>query len=180
MSEADQPRPQTALDLLWAGWRSAYVSGGAADDPRIAEGDGTIFERILQSGLPDSETYVLWRGDHCAALLNVYPYGTGHLMVVPQAAVADLLDLGTDAYRELWDGVHAAVTAIRTAYSPDGLNVGMNLGRAGGASIPGHMHVHCLPRWAGDTTFLTTVAHTRMLPEPLDLTWEKLRSAWPE
>lgn len=167
------------LETLWAGWRSAYVSGGGAQDARVVDGDGTIFERILASGLPDEQTYVLWRGEHCAAILNVYPYSTGHLMVLPQHAVADLLDLPTDAYRELWDGVHAAVRAIRAAYEPDGVNVGMNLGRAGGASIPGHLHVHCLPRWTGDTTFLTSIAGARMLPEPLDVTWEKLRSAWP-
>jgi ATP adenylyltransferase len=169
---------EPGLERLWAGWRSAYVSGTSTDHV-VAEGEGTIFERILGSGLPDEQTYVLWRGRHCAALLNVFPYGTGHLMVLPQAAVADLLEMPREAYRELWDGVHMAVTAIDAAYAPNGINVGMNIGRAGGASIPEHIHVHCLPRWAGDTTFLTTVAETRMLPEPLSTTWEKLRAVWP-
>jgi ATP adenylyltransferase len=165
------------LDRLWAGWRSTYVSG---EEPNpVPSGTGTIFERILQSGLPDEESYVLWRGTHCAALLNAYPYSSGHLMVLPIRAAHDLLDLEGDAYRELWDGVRLAVEAIRRAYAPDGVNVGVNLGRAGGASIPDHLHVHCLPRWAGDTTFLTSVAETRMLPETLSQSWQKLRAAWP-
>ncbi len=165
------------LQRIWAGWRSAYVSGTEKD--RVPEGTGSVFERLLASGRPDRETYLLWRGQHCAALLNAYPYGTGHLLVLPQAAVPDLLDLSPAAYDELWGGVRAGVQAIRTAYDPDGVNVGTNLGSAGGASIPGHLHVHCLPRWSADTTFLATVAETRMLPEPIDLTWEKLRDAWP-
>lgn len=166
------------MDRIWAGWRSAYVSGIQADT--VPDGEGSIFERILASGLPDSESYVLWRGQHTAALLNAYPYGTGHLMVLPRVGVTDLADLSNEAHGELWEGVRLAVAAIRTAYNPDGVNVGVNLGRAGGASIPGHLHVHCLPRWAGDTTFLTTIAETRMISEPLDVTWAKLRDAWPE
>ena len=165
------------FDRIWAGWRSAYVSSGSGD-VQVPDGDGTIFERILGSGWPDEETYVLARGEHVAALLNAYPYGTGHLMVLPQRAVPDLLDLSPDAHAELWEMVRTAVGAIRTAYNPDGVNVGTNLGRAGGASIPEHLHIHCLPRWAGDTTFLSTIAETRMLPEPLDMTWQKLRDAW--
>jgi diadenosine tetraphosphate (Ap4A) HIT family hydrolase len=166
------------LQRLWAGWRSSYVSGH--DVRPIPDGEGTIFERILSSGLPDEETYVLARGHSCAAMLNVYPYGTGHLMVMPQRAVPDLLDLSEEAHAELWAMVRAAVGAIHRAYSPDGVNVGANLGRAAGASIPDHLHVHCLPRWTADSTFLATIAETRMLPEPLDLTWEKLRSSWPQ
>lgn len=168
------------FERIWAGWRSAYVSGESSDDIRpVPDGEGSIFERILSSGLPDDETYVLWRGEACVAMLNVYPYGTGHLMVMPQRAVPDLLDLSEDEHAELWVGVRMAVAAIRAAYAPHGINVGTNLGKAGGASIPGHLHVHCLPRWSGDTTFLTSIAETRMLPEALDVTWRKLTAAWP-
>lgn len=170
-----------SLGRLWAGWRSAYVSGEAGDGPApVPDGPGSIFERILASGLPDDQTYVLARGRHCAAILNVYPYGSGHLMVLPHRAVADLLDLDDEAHDELWSMVRDSVRAIRSAYRPDGVNVGTNLGRAAGASIPDHLHVHCLPRWAGDTTFLTSIAEIRMLPEPLDLSWRKLRAAWPD
>ena len=169
------------LDRLWAGWRSSYVSGddNASDIRPVPAGIGSIFERILHSTLSDRDAYVLWRGDACAAMLNVYPYGTGHLMVMPTRAVPDLLDLTNDEHAELWETVRSAVVALRSAYRPDGINVGTNLGNAGGASIPDHLHVHCLPRWSGDTTFLTTIAETRMMPEPLDLTWEKLKAAWP-
>ncbi len=146
----------------------------------MPDGDGTIFERILNSGLPDEDTYVLARGEHCAAILNIYPYGTGHLMVMPRRAAADLLDLSTDAYEELWSMVRDAVAAIRVAYNPEGVNVGTNIGRAAGASIPDHLHVHCLPRWSADTTFLTAVANVRMLPEAIEDTWHKLREAWPD
>jgi diadenosine tetraphosphate (Ap4A) HIT family hydrolase len=163
---------------MWAGWRSAYVSGEHTDP--VPEGDGTIFERIFGSGLADEESYVLWRGESCGALLNVYPYSCGHLMVLPFTAAPDLLALPAETYTELWEGVRMAVAAIEDAYSPDGVNVGLNIGKAGGASIPGHLHVHCLPRWSGDTTFLTSIAEARMLPEPLSQSWQKLKAAWPE
>jgi ATP adenylyltransferase len=166
------------LEQLWAGWRSSYVSGDVPAVP-VPPGEGTIFERILTCGLSDRETYVLARGEYCAAILNIYPYGTGHMLVMPQRAVPDLLDLADEAHDELWTMVRDGVSAIRAAYSPDGVNVGANLGRAGGASIPDHLHVHCLPRWTGDSTFLTAIAEARMLPEPLDTTWEKLRASWP-
>lgn len=165
------------LDRLWAGWRSRYVSGD--ETPRVPDGEGSLFERILGSGLPDSETYVLWRGEYCAALLNAYPYATGHVLVLPVRAVADLTELEPVVFAELWEGVRRALVAIDAAYDPDGVNVGVNIGRAGGASIPDHLHVHCVPRWAADTTFLTTVAEARMLPEPLSDTWRKLSEAWP-
>lgn len=165
------------LERLWAGWRKKYVDGSTGSD--LASENGSLFEQILQGGFEDRDAYVLWRGDHCAALLNAYPYCTGHILVIPQLAVADLLDLSDLAYGELWCAVRSAVEAIKVAYEPDGLNVGINLGQAGGASIPEHLHVHCLPRWVGDTTFLTSIAETRMLPEPLDISWQKLRAAWP-
>jgi ATP adenylyltransferase len=166
------------LDHIWAGWRSAYVSGDSDTRP-VPPGEGSIFERILQSGLNNRESYVLWRGQHCAALLNAYPYGTGHVLVMPKRAVPDLVSLSAEAHQELWEGVRLTVRAITDAYQPHGINVGANIGVAGGASVPDHLHVHCLPRWGGDTTFLTTIAETRMIPEPLDLTWEKLSAAWP-
>lgn len=165
------------IERLWAGWRLAYVEG--PPDPRAAAGEGSLFERILGSGLPDRDTYVLWRGEVCFALLNAYPYNNGHLMVLPQRAVAELEDLTEAEHAELWAGVRMAVAAVKAAYRPQGVNVGLNLGPASGAGVPGHLHVHVLPRWSGDTNFMTTVAETRVLPEALDRTWEKLRAAWP-
>ena len=164
---------------LWAGWRIPYIR---ADDDERAKGhvEGlTLFEGIEQSGLDDSVTYVLWRGEHCFAVLNAYPYTSGHLMVLPKRAAEHLEDLDPDTSHELWDGVQMGVKAIKREYEPDGVNVGMNLGRASGAGVPDHLHVHVLPRWAGDTNFITSVAEARVLPESLSDTWQRLANAWP-
>lgn len=93
---------------------------------------------------------------------------------------SEMIDLDDATWAELWDTVRHAVRAIQKAYSPDGVNVGFNLGRAAGAGVPGHLHVHCLPRWMGDTNFMTTVGGARVLPETLEDTWRKLRAAWPD
>lgn len=164
------------MERLWAGWRSSYISGLAGPPPG---GEGSLFERILGSGLPDREIGVLWHGRSCVAMLNAYPYTTGHLMVLPRRAVADLGGMADDEADELWLGVRSAVAAVTAAYHPQGINVGANLGAAAGAGVPDHLHVHVLPRWAGDTNFMTSIAEARVLPEPLDVTWEKLRAHWP-
>lgn len=166
----------TRLEHLWAGWRSEYVSAVGQEGPGD---DGCVFCRIFESGLPDDETFVVWRGGRVIALLNAYPYTTGHLMVLPERHVGELEDLSVEEGAELWAAINAAVRALKIAYAPDGLNVGANLGRAGGAGVPGHFHVHVLPRWLGDTNFMTTVGGVRVMPEPLEATWEKLRTAWP-
>ena len=169
-----------SLERLWAGWRIPYIEAASAD-PSLVEPDGagSLFERILGSGLSDEEARVVWRGERCSALLNAYPYANGHLMVLPNRAVPSLEDLDPDEHVELWDLVRDATVAVKVAYSPDGINVGINLGRGAGAGVPDHLHVHVLPRWAGDTNFMTSVAETRVLPEPLDDSWRKLRAAWP-
>jgi ATP adenylyltransferase len=164
------------LDRWWAGWRSEYIDAFSQDG---LEGEGSLFERILSSGLPDEEAYVVARGPVVSALLNAYPYNSGHLLVMPNRAVPGLDDLTEDEETALWRTVRHGVTAITAAYSPEGVNVGLNLGRAAGAGVPDHLHVHCLPRWSGDTNFMTAVAETRVLPEPLDVTWRRLRDAWP-
>jgi ATP adenylyltransferase len=169
-----------SLDHLWAGWRSTYVTDLVDNRAAPPAGDGSIFERIIGSGHPDDETFVLHRGPTCAALLNIYPYTSGHLMVMPRRAVADLDDLTDDEHDELWKLVRAATVALRAAFSCEGINVGMNLGEAGGAGVPDHLHVHVLPRWAGDTNFMTTTAGTRVLPVSLGESWERLRAVWPE
>jgi ATP adenylyltransferase len=169
----------SGLDRLWAGWRSSYIESTATAVP--AGPDGCVFCGILGSGLPDTETHVVWRhpGGEVVALLNAYPYASGHLMVMPVRHTGDLEDLGAAEAAALWAGVGAAVVAVKAAYGPDGLNVGANLGKAAGAGVPGHLHVHVLPRWAGDTNFMTSVADARVLPEALDTTDTKLRGAWP-
>ena len=173
--------PSPALVRLWAGWRSGYITRITNDHAEVRpdEAGRSLFERILAADLPDEETYIVWRGQGCFAVLNAFPYGSGHLMVLPNQAAADLGDLPPDVAAELWVGVQAAVAAIRAAYEPDGVNVGINLGAGAGAGIPDHLHVHCLPRWTGDTNFITTVAETRVLNEPLAVSWAKVRAAWP-
>ena len=173
--------PTPALARLWAGWRTAYIQRISDDAAEIRpDGSGrSLFERIYASDLPEEDTHILWRGHSCFAVLNAFPYGSGHLMVLPQRAVPDLGDLTEAESTELWAGVQTAVAAIRAAYQPDGVNVGINLGAGAGAGVPDHLHVHCLPRWSGDTNFMTTVGETRVLPEPLSVSWRKLRDAWP-
>ena len=167
------------IQRLWAGWRIPYIEEGGAE--AIERADGlTLFEAILGSGLPDEETYIVWRGRHCFALLNAFPYTNGHLMVLPRRGVARLDQLTPDEFTELWSGVRDAVAALEDAYHPDGVNVGINLGEGAGAGVPDHVHVHVLPRWKGDTNFTVTVAETKVLPEALDVSWSRVAGAWPE
>ena len=167
------------VEHLRAGWRMPYIRSGG-DGPAFEVPDGsTLFETILHSGRPDDETLVVWRGEHSFALLNRYPYTSGHVMVLPQRGVPLLTDLTAEEHAELWEGVRLAAAAITTAYAPDGMNIGANLGRGAGAGFPDHLHVHVLPRWEGDTNFMTAVADARVLPETLADAWLRIRDAWP-
>jgi len=139
----------------------------------------TLFEAVLDSGLPDSQTYLVWRGTLCFAVLNIYPYARGHLMVVPNRPVTALGDLTSDEHNELWDAVRSATIAVTAAYQPHGINVGANLGRGSGAGVPDHLHVHVVPRFRGDTNFMTSVADVRVMPETLSDTWQQIVAAWP-
>ena len=170
----------TGLDRIWAGWRADYVASVGSEGAGEGETPQSPFEAIGRGDLPDSETFVVCRANHTFAVLNAYPYTTGHLLVVPYEQSATPEDLDEATWAELWGMVRQAVRAIGEAYDPDGVNVGLNLGRAAGAGVPGHLHVHCLPRWVGDTNFMTTVGGARVLPETLADTWRKLRAAWPE
>lgn len=166
------------LERLWSGWRANYVgSAPARVDPDAA--DGSVFTRILGSGEPDEATHILHRGRLVFAILNIHPYTSGHLLVVPYREVADLTDLTADETNELWATVTDAITAVRAAYEPDGLNVGLNLGRPAGGSIPTHLHVHVVPRWTGDSNFLSAISNTQTLPESLPASAARLRAAWP-
>ena len=172
----------TALDRLWAGWRGEYVEGVTGDGESTAPSgpEGCVFCAILARGASDSETFVVWRhpSGRAVAILNAYPYSSGHVMVMPTRHIADLSDLDEPEAADLWSGLREAVAAVRRAYGPDGLNVGANLGRAAGAGVPGHLHLHVVPRWVGDTNFMTSVAEARVLPESLGVSAEKIRKAW--
>jgi ATP adenylyltransferase len=171
----------SGLEHLWAGWRSEYIEAAteAERDARGDGGEGCVFCRILSSPLDDEARHVVWAGSRCVALLNAYPYTSGHLMVLPRRHVGEIEELTADEAAEVWSVVTDAVRAIKAAYAPGGVNIGANLGRAAGAGVPGHFHVHCLPRWNGDTNFMTSVAETRVMPEALPVSWRKLTEAWP-
>ena len=149
-----------------------YVSSATGDD------DGCIFcVAHGEAGQEGSElgSHVLYRGEHAFVILNAYPYNTGHLMIAPNRHVADLDGLEPDERAEVMELTSTATSFIREAMSPHGFNVGMNLGRVAGAGIPGHMHVHVVPRWGGDTNFMPVVGNTRVLPEMIADTDAKLR-----
>lgn len=167
----------TPLELLWNGWRATYVQSVGSSQP--SEGEGSLFTRILASGMSDADANIVHRGDTCFAILNAFPYGTGHLLVLPYREVGDLEALDATETSELWATVTDAVVAVKAAYSPEGVNVGVNLGRPAGGSVSEHLHVHVVPRWTGDANFMTSVANTRTLPEPLDETARKIRAGWP-
>jgi ATP adenylyltransferase len=166
----------SGIERLWNGWRASYVSSIPAPGER---GRGSVFTQILHSGLPDEETNIVHRGPTCFAILNAYPYGTGHTMILPYREVANLEDLTPQEHAELWATVTQAVQAIKAAYRPEGINVGVNLGRPAGGSVSEHLHVHVVPRWTGDANFMTAIANTRTIPEPLIDTADRIRGAWP-
>ncbi|MGA3147025.1 MAG: HIT domain-containing protein [Acidimicrobiales bacterium] len=173
------------LDVLWAGWRSEYVTTVASpvrtaapdhpgDDPARC-----VFCRIVADGPPSADNGVLWRGDLTLAVLNAYPYASGHLMVVPNRHVGSLGGLTDEEGAEMWSVLRRGVAALEEAFGPEGINLGANLGEAAGAGIPRHLHLHAVPRWVGDTNFMTAVAGTRVLPETLAVTWQRLHRVWP-
>jgi ATP adenylyltransferase len=163
------------LDRLWAGWRATYINEVATQP--VPETDDCLFERLAAAD--PTEALVLARNDGAFAVMNAYPYTSGHLMVVPVRHAATLVDLSREEAAAVMALTQDATAAVATAYSPHGINVGVNIGRAAGAGIPGHVHVHVVPRWNGDTNFMTAVADARVLPEPLTTSYDKLRAAWP-
>lgn len=159
---------------LWAGWRSTYITGVA--ESAHVEGD-CLFCGLL--GLDDESALILERTDLTFTVMNAFPYTSGHLMVAPSEHAADLAGLDPDTAADLMHATQRACGALAAAYRPQGINVGLNLGTAGGAGVPGHLHMHALPRWNGDTNFMTSIAEARVLPESLRDSYERLRSAWP-
>jgi ATP adenylyltransferase len=164
----------SGLERLWAGWRNDYVS-----DPKTGRTDTACVICNLVAATDDVEALVLERTPETITVLNLYPYGSGHLMVAPTRHAASLEDLDDDELIALSRGQVRALRAVRAAYSPDGVNLGVNIGRAAGAGVPTHLHVHVLPRWSGDTNFMTTVAEVRVLPESLGTAYDKLKAVWP-
>ncbi len=167
-----------SLEHLWAGWRREYIEETTARE-RAGDESDCVFCRLAASGEPSEENLVVWRGALTFVVLNAYPYASGHVLVLPLRHVGSLGELTEAESAELWSATRRAVATIEAAYDPDGVNMGANLGRAAGAGLPSHVHLHVLPRWAGDTNFMTSVAETRVLPETLGLSWKRLTDAWP-
>ncbi len=160
----------------------AYVTSAGEGDlpstlgpPRAAD---CVFCAVLEADVTDEERLVVWRGERTVVMLNAYPYASGHLMAMPVRHLRDLEELDDDEASELWGAVRRSVTVLTSAYEPDGCNIGANLGRAAGAGIPGHLHLHVVPRWIGDTNFMTATASTRVLPEALGDTWRRVVASW--
>jgi len=163
------------LERLWAGWRSAYVS-----DPATGKDDaGCVICRLVDAD-DDEAALVLERTPTTVTVMNLYPYASGHLMVCPRRHEPDLDGLSDAEAVDVVRAQQRAVRAVKEAYSPDGVNLGANQGRGAGAGVPGHLHLHVLPRWVGDTNFMTALAETRVMPEDLATGYAKLRAAWPQ
>jgi ATP adenylyltransferase len=157
------------MDYLWTPWRYAYVK--SADST-----PGCVFCRALEAG-DDRKNWILYRAAECFVILNSYPYNSGHVMVLPNAHLDELGKLSAAAAHEMMDLCRKVEAALRQVYRPDGVNLGMNIGKAAGAGVAGHIHMHMLPRWVADSNFMTVVGETRVLPETLDQTWERLKAA---
>jgi len=187
------------VDYLWTPWRYSYVSGadhesrqGVPRELSAWPGDEhCVFCNLLAAadyaianGMPaeqaDRAANIVLRGSACFICLNAYPYSSGHVMVVPFEHQASLAELNTEAAREMMDLAQRTARVLNKVYSPHGLNFGMNLGKAAGAGVTDHLHLHALPRWAGDTNFMTVISETRVQPEELATTWQKLRDALAE
>ncbi len=162
-----------AFERLWTPHRMAYIKG----EGKPVGDDECPFCRA--PGLPDAESLVLARGELVYAVLNLYPYNSGHLMTVPYRHVADYTELSTQECAELAAFTQRAMAAVRAASGAQGFNIGMNQGAIAGAGIAAHLHQHVVPRWGGDTNFMPIVGHTRVLPQLLGETRALLAEAWP-
>jgi ATP adenylyltransferase len=157
------------MDYLWTPWRYAYVSSSQRSG-------GCIFCDAPKEN-DDAKTLIVDRGQHCYVILNAFPYTPGHVMVVPFAHVDELQKLPTEAAHEMISLSQRMETLLRELYKPDGINLGMNIGKAAGAGIAGHIHMHVLPRWVADSNFVSVIGETRILPELLEETWNRMRAA---
>jgi ATP adenylyltransferase len=179
------------LERLWNGWRATYVQSGGQlpgsgdeglDDEAGADsrpgGSGSVFTRILASGLTDEETHIVYRGATVFVICNRFPYSVGHLLVLPYREVGELEALEPAEATELWATVTSGVATLKAVYQPEGINVGINLGKPAGGSVSEHLHVHVVPRWTGDANYMTATANTRTIPEALDVTASRIREAW--
>lgn len=160
------------MDYLWTPWRYPYISSSGVS--------GECVFCAAAQGQDDRAALVVHRARHTFVILNRFPYTNGHVMVMPYQHAPSLGVLPEETLCEMMLLARDAERHLGALYRCDGINMGLNLGRAAGAGIAGHVHMHALPRWFGDTNFMTTTGETRVLPESLDVTWERLRAAFAE
>ncbi len=162
------------MDVLWSPWRYDYIrSGGSGEKPNSPD---CVFCEIQKDPARDEENFIVHRGGHNFIVLNIYPYVSGHLMIIPYRHLSELAATPKDISDELMDLTKRCQQVLGEVYTPDGFNLGMNLGKAAGAGVANHLHMHILPRWFGDVNFMTSVGETRTIPEDLRTTYEKLRN----
>ena len=173
------------LDLLWAPYRQQYftqapeATNGNGNGANGEETEELISDPFVDAPQhPDEDNHIIARGEHVYAILNLYPYNTGHLMVIPYRKVAELEDLTTAEANEMMAFTQRAVRVLKQISRPDACNIGMNLGTAAGGSIGDHLHMHVVPRWTGDTSFMPIIAGTKVMPATLKYTWQLLHDAW--
>jgi ATP adenylyltransferase len=159
------------MDRLWSPWRYDYINKPGPTE----ESHACVFCSMLDREGDDESKFIVHRARHNFIVLNIYPYISGHLMIVPYLHLALIADAPKETTDEMTDLAKRAQTVLREVYRPDGFNLGMNLGRAAGAGVADHFHMHIMPRWTGDTNFMTTVGETRVHPEDLATTYRKLR-----
>ncbi len=164
------------MDRLWTPWRYQYITGESGESSGDDSSSDTycIFCTLPQDPAQDECNFILHRARHNFIVLNLYPYTSGHLLIIPYEHTPDLDSASKETTDELMDLTKRAQTVLRAAYQPDGFNLGMNLGRAAGAGVAAHVHLHIMPRWTGDANFMSTVGETRVLPEDLPTTYHKL------
>jgi len=156
------------MDFLFTPWRYAFVTSAE-------KASGCLFCEVLRAG-DDEKAFIVHRDKHCFVILNAYPYTSGHVMVVPYQHTDRLQALSPEAAHEMMDLTQRMESILRDLYHPDGLNVGMNLGKAAGAGIAGHIHMHVLPRWVADASFMSVIGETRVLPEELPTTYQRIKA----
>lgn len=156
------------MDYIWTPWRYQYITN-------VDKAEGCIF--CQKAAENDEPALIVHRARFCFVILNAFPYTSGHVMVVPYEHTDQLQKLSTEAATEMMELTQRLESVLRTLYNPDGINLGMNIGKAAGAGVAGHIHMHVLPRWVADANFITTIGETRILPEALDETYRKIKEA---
>ena len=160
------------MKQLWAPWRMQYIGG--------EQRPGCLFCRVIENPDDADAELVLWRPPGAIVMLNKFPYNPGHALVAPEKHTSTFEELDDAQSLDLMRAQKRTLHVIRAVMNPSGFNVGSNLGNAAGAGIPDHVHIHVVPRWSGDTNFMTAVAEVRVIPEDLQTTWKKLKAVWPQ